>query len=487
MGHPMIISRTFVLVILAAMLLGCRDKEQPPAPDPPKPSDSGKASVWLTRGDKTRLLTKEADLAVTAQPGGWPEIAVDTAIILQQIEGFGAALTGSSAWLFRNKLSDGARQTLFTKLFDTVNGAGISFLRLTIGASDFSTSYYSYDDIPAGQTDFDLLHFSLGPDTVDVIPMLRAILDRSPKITLMGSPWSPPAWMKTNGSLIGGKLRTDCQSVYAGYFIRYIQAMSSLGFHISAITPQNEPLHAAAAYPCMEMQWGEQADFIRNHLGPKFRDAGISTRIIIYDHNWDNTNYAISILNDPETRKFVAGSAFHAYAGDVSAMTVVHLAHPDKDLFFTEICGGTWATNWSDNLMWNMRNIFIGTTKNWSKCALLWNLALDQNGGPHEGGSSTLRGVVTIHSTSGQVTYNEEYFSLAHFSKFIRPGAFRTGIIRAAGLSDLDAVSFINPDGTKAMVVCNYGDQATTFTVRQGTRYFNYTLSGRSVVTLVWK
>jgi glucosylceramidase len=236
----------------------------------------------------------------------------------------------------------------------------------------------------------------------------------------------------------------------------------------------------------MEMQANDQAEFIKNHLGPKFQAASINTKIIIYDHNWDNTNYAISILNDAVARSFIAGSAFHAYAGDVSAMSTVHNAHPDKDLYFTEISGGTWATNFSDNLMWNMRNIFIGTTTNWSRIALLWNLALDQNGAPHENNASTCRGVVTINASSGQVAYNEEYYSLAHFSKFVRPGAKRISTTIPQTLADLGAVAFQNPDGTKAMVVSNYGTTSKSFSVKQGTRYFSYAIPAKSVVSLIW-
>ena len=470
------------------VLLNCKSKTYTEIYPPPVSHETGKAKVWLTTGDKSKLFNRETDISITSDSGSsYPVVVIDTAMRFQTIEGFGAALTGSSAWLFHQKLSDGARQTMFTKLIDTTYGAGISFLRLTIGASDFSPSYYTYNDLATGQTDFTLDHFSLSKDTADVIPMLKQIVGMSPSITLLGSPWSPPAWMKTNNSLIGGKLKTDCYDVYAAYFVKYIQKMKALGIDIKAITPQNEPLYATAGYPCMGMLAGEEADFIKNHLGPKFLAAAISTKIIVYDHNWDNTSYAISILNDAAASPYVAGSAFHAYAGDVSAMSTVHYAHPDKGLYFTEISGGTWATNFSDNLMWNMRNIFIGTTRNWSKCALLWNLALDQNGAPHENNSSTCRGVVTINASSGQVTYNEEYYSIIHFSKLVRPGAVRIGMTVPQGLGDLGIVAFQNPDGSKTLVVCNYGSTAATFAVKQKSKNFTCSLAGKSVMTIAWQ
>ncbi|MEI7896028.1 MAG: glycoside hydrolase family 30 beta sandwich domain-containing protein [bacterium] len=483
--HKRTIFEHVIFIGICFCLSGCSNKTQPdPQPDP---VNAGKVNVWLTRGDKSSLLNREADLAVLSQnASGFPLIVVDTAVQFQSIDGFGAALTGSSAYLLRHKMSAGARQTLLTKLFDTVNGAGISYLRLTIGASDFSLSDFTYDDLPAGEEDLLLQHFSLSRDTEDVVPMLKEILLISPSVSLMGSPWSPPAWMKTNGSLKGGKLKTVCYDVYADYFVKYIGAMKSHGIGISAVTPQNEPLFSTAGYPCMEMQPAEQAAFIKNSLGPKFQAAGLNTRIIIYDHNWDNTGYAISILNDAGAKQFIAGSAFHAYAGDVYAMTSVHNAHPDRGLYFTEISGGAWATDFSSNLMWNMQNIFIGTMQNWSKCALLWNLALDQGYGPTNNGCTNCRGVVTINSASGQTSFNEEYYSIAHFSKFVRPGAIRISSAVPASLANFGAVAFKNPDGAKAMVAANYGSSAMSFSVKQGLRYFSYTIPAKSVVSLTW-
>ncbi len=446
----------------------------------------GEAALWLTAGDKSKLMNREPDIPIMETGTGHPLITIDTAIQYQEMDGFGAALTGSSAYLMDEVLTAPERSELITGLFDPEEGIGISYLRLTIGASDFSLSDYTYDDMPAGQTDFGLEHFTLEKDLEDVIPVLKEILQTAPGIRLMGSPWSPPAWMKTNGSLKGGQLKTDCYAVYADYFVKYIQEMAAEGITIDFVTPQNEPLHFTANYPCMQMQWPEQRNFIKNNLGPRFQEEGIDTRIIIYDHNWDNTDYAISILNDPVAAGFIAGSAFHAYAGEVSAMTTVHNAHPDKELHFTEISGGEWATNFGDNLIWNMRNIFIGTAANWSRSALLWNLALDQDHGPQNGGCADCRGVVTISDPGGAVTLNEEYYAIGHMSKFVRPGARRVSSVFSPGLTTVEGVAFVNPDGSKALVVCNYGNTGSTFAVRQGERYFSYTLGGRSVATITW-
>ncbi len=449
-------------------------------------NELGKAKVWLTKGDKSKLLSGEPDLSITETGSGFPLITIDTAIQYQTIDGFGAALTGSSAYLIDEILDESERSALLTSLFDPEEGIGISYLRLTIGASDFSLSDYTYDDIPAGQTDFDLLQFTLDKDREDVIPVLQEIIQISPEIKLMGSPWSPPAWMKTNGSLKGGQLKTNCYSVYADYFVKYVQEMALEGITITSITPQNEPLYYTATYPCMQMQPTEQLNFIKNNLGPRFQEEGLNTKIIIYDHNWDNTNYAISILNDPGASSYIAGSAFHAYAGNVSAMSTVHNAHPEKELHFTEISGGQWATNFSDNLIWYLRNIFIGTAANWSKSAMMWNLALDQNYGPQNNGCGDCRGVVTITNPGGVITKNEEYYSIGHFSKFVKPGAKRIASALSSGLSNIELVAFQNPDGDKVMVVCNYGNTATSFAVRQGIKYFSYTMDGKSVATIQW-
>lgn len=484
--------RRFLAGFLPAIFLiatACGSDDSFPDPGPPKqPQEIGKAQVWMTTGDQTKLLSKQADISLTELvESSHPTIAVDESMRLQEIEGFGAALTGSSAYLINRKLNAGQRAALIQDLFDPLYGIGISYVRMTIGASDFSLSDYTYDDMPVGETDYTLAHFSIDPDRADIIPVFKDILGVAPALKIMGSPWSAPAWMKTNESLRGGMLREEAFDVYARYFVKYIRHYEAEGIAIDAITPQNEPLHFTANYPCMQMQAADQLDFISNHLGPAFASEGISAKIIIYDHNWDNTQYAISILNDPAASQYVAGSAFHAYAGDVSAMSAVHYAHPDKGVYFTEISGGEWATSFSDNLQWNMANIFIGGTKNWSKTALLWNLALDENHGPKNNGCQDCRGVVTINSNSGEVTRNVEYYAIGHFSKFVRPGAVRLGSTTFDSTTKLDGVAFLNADGTRVLVVSNGDTASKTFVMRSGESQLTYSLPPRSVATIMWK
>lgn len=474
--------------IVISLVFGCGSDDRFADPGPPKaPAEIGKAQVWLTTGNRSKLLSKENDVSITEiSETNLPTVALNALEKLQEIEGFGAALTGSSAYLINKKMTAAQRQSLVEDLFDPDKGIGITYLRMTIGASDFSLSDYTYDDVPAGETDFDLQQFTIAKDKEDVVPVLKHILNVAP-IRIMGSPWSPPAWMKTSGSLVGGKLKPEAYDVYARYFVKYVEAYASEGIDIDAVTPQNEPLHFTANYPCMDMPATDQLNFVKNNLGPAFEASAIDTKIIIYDHNWDNTQYAISILNDPDAKKYVAGSAFHAYAGDVSAMSVVHNAHPDKGLYFTEISGGEWATSFSDNLQWNMKNIFIGATKNWSKTALLWNLALDENHGPANNGCQDCRGVVTVNSATGAVTRNVEYYAIAHFSKFVRPGALRISSTPFEGSSGLDHVAFVNADGSKVLVVSNAGSAPKTFVAKWDEAQLTYFIPATSVATIVWQ
>lgn len=285
------ISISVILLLILSGFVACKSKSEN-NPEPTPADTLPKASVWLTEGDQSNLFTETGGITIRqTATTDWPVIRMDTSQLFQSIDGFGAALTGSSAYLINNKLNASQRSTLLEQLFDPVKGIGISYLRLTMGASDFSLNDFTYNDMPPGETDFELTQFDLGPDRDDLIPVLKEILQINPDIKLMGSPWSPPAWMKTNGSLKGGHLRTECYDVYARYFVKYIQAMAEEGIYISSVTPQNEPLYFTANYPCMEMQADEQAQFVKTALGPKFREAALTTQIILYDHNWDDITY----------------------------------------------------------------------------------------------------------------------------------------------------------------------------------------------------
>ncbi|WP_028612328.1 glycoside hydrolase family 30 protein [Paenibacillus harenae] len=442
--------------------------------------------VWLTTPDKSRLLERQADLSFG--PGGSDNetaVDIDEAQAYQTMDGFGASMTDASAWLIANRLAPERRDELMAKLFDRTEGIGISYLRVPMGASDFSLSHYSYDDLPAGESDPELKRFSIKHDEAYIIPTLLQARKMNPDLKLMGSPWSAPGWMKTSDSLIGGSLKNEYSGTYANYFVKFIQTYEAAGLPVDAVTPQNEPHHVPADYPGMRMEAVQQAEWIKHDLGPALSNAGLDTKIVIWDHNWDEAYYPMTVLNDPEASRYIAGTAFHGYAGEVSSQSKVKEAYPDKDIYFTESSGGAWAPNFGDNLKWDMQNLIIGATRHFARTVLKWNLALDEKGGPRTGGCQDCRGVVTIDSATGAYTLNEEYYAFGHASKFVAPGARR---IESTGLEpgSIENVAFQNPDGSIVLVAFNSADAEKTFVVRWKGESFRATLPAGAAATYVW-
>jgi len=378
-------------------------------------------------------------------------------------------------------MSPGNRTTLLRELFSRdENAIGISYLRISIGASDLSPSVYTYNDMPTGQTDVNLTNFTLNPDRTHLIPVLKEILQVNPNIKILATPWTAPVWMKDNNSSVGGNLQPQYYGVYARYFVKYIQQMQAEGIIIHAITPQNEPLHAGNN-PSMHMTAAEQKDFIKNHLGPAFQSAGITTKIIIYDHNCDRPDYPLEILNDPAAKAFVDGSAFHLYAGNISAMGQVYNAHPDKNVYFTEQYTASNG-NFGGDLAWHLKNVIVGSMRNWSKIALEWNLANDPSFGPHTpGGCNTCKGAITIGGNT--VTRNVAYYIIAHVSKFVPPGSVRISSNNFSGLSN---VAFKTPAGKKVLVVLNEGSNTASFNIRFNGKWVTTQLPGGAVGTYVF-
>jgi glucosylceramidase len=443
-------------------------------------------NVWITSGDRTSLLSQKVDALFGSGVGqGGIQVDINPAQTYQTIDGFGAAMTDSSAWVMNNLLNASQRQQLMQTLFSPQSGIGISYLRVPMGASDFTASgQYSYDDMPPGQTDPNLMHFSIAHDQAYIIPALLTARSLNPQLHLMASPWSAPGWMKTSGSMIGGSLAPQWSAAYATYFEKFIQAYGGAGLPIDTVSLQNEPLYVPADYPGMGMSAAQQTDLIRNYFGPGFAANGISTKILAYDHNWDNASYPEQVLSDPVANQYVAGSAFHGYGGSVTAQTSVHSDYPQKGIYFTEFSGGTWANNFADNLIYFAENEFIGATQNYAKNVMLWNLALDQNGGPHQGGCSGCRGVVTVNSSTGAITYNEEFYSIAQASKFVMPGAVRIYSSTQPGV--LDTVAFQNPDNTQVLLSANATGQSQTVRVVLNGQHFNYVVPAKSLATFVW-
>ncbi len=472
--------QNLLLILLLISALSCNSKTDDEEPVDPNPNPTLPVKVWTTSADQANLLyNKSLDFA-TGKDDRFQTIQIDTAQQFQPIEGFGFTLTGGSAMLL-HQMNATARATLLQEFFGkNTNSIGVSYLRLSIGASDLDAEVFSYNDRPAGQTDPTLQYFNLSKDTLHLIPVLKEILAINPDITLMGSPWSPPVWMKTNGSSVGGNLKPEYYGVYAQYFVKYIQAYKALGITIDAVTPQNEPQHGGNN-PSLVMSAAQQADFIKNHLGPAFQAAGISTKIIIWDHNCDNPGYPIEILDDPAAKAFVHGSAFHMYAGDAGALSTVHNAHPDRALYFTEQWTGKNGT-FDGDLQWHIKNIIIGTMRNWSRVALEWNLANDPDFGPHTpGGCTECKGAVTINGSTA--IKNVAYYIIGQVAKFVPAGSVRLGSNIPGQLQN---VAFRTPDGKKVLIVLNEGTDLQSFNIQAGSRWITASLQGKSAGTFVW-
>jgi glucosylceramidase len=470
------------LVVLAGALTACGHNTPvgPGGGPPPGPS----AEVWITTADQTHLLSQQPNVQIRSTGASPVTIDVDEATTYQEMVGFGAAMTDASAYLIQQKLG-AQHDAILHELFGRNPGIGLSFLRVPMGASDFSTHDYSYDDMPAGQTDSTLANFSIDPDHADKLPALKAALAINPQLKLVGSPWSSPGWMKTTGSLIKGTLRPEYYDSFAQYFLKFVKAYSAEGVPIFAVTMQNEPAFEPDNYPGMRLDPPVRAEVIGKHVGPLFEQSGINTLILDWDHNWDLPSSPLAVLADDAARKYVSGVAWHCYAGDVGAQAQVRTAYPTIDAYFTECSGGGWATVFGDNLKYFVGTLIIGSTRGWAKGVALWNLALDENDGPHLGGCGNCRGVITINSATGFVTRNVEYYALAHASEFVRPGAHR--IASSTDVGGLQTVAFKNADdGTKVLIVLNTAPGEVSFAVRSAGKIILYALPGGAVATFRW-
>lgn len=423
-------------------------------------------------------------LAAVSVPAAETIVTINASNTYQVIEGFGASLTDSSAYVLRYGMSAQARSNLLAHLFSPTNGIGLNVLRQPIGASDFRLTEYTYDDMPAGQTDYALANFSVAYDDAYIVPLLQQISILNTNLKIMASPWSPPAWMKDSGDLYDGSLLTNAYTTYAAYLRKYVQAYAARGLPIHYITLQNEPLYEPGTYAGSYMSAAEQIELVKR-VGRDFETNDIATRILAYDHNWDQFNYPITVMNNAEAKAYLAGSAFHGYAGDVSVQTLVHDAHPDKDIFFTE-CSGLLSGSFSNSLLWDAQTLIVNGLRHWSKTVIKWNVALDQNGGPKlAGGCGTCRGLVTINTNTFVVTTNAEYYALGHASRFLQPGARRIDAVEALADGPF-TVAFVNPDQSLVAIACNPNTSPRDFTFRWNAESFNYVLPARSVATFTW-
>lgn len=448
-------------------------------------------SAWLTTADGRALLQPQPGLVFTPDSGyNTTTITVDETQVYQEMDGVGAALTDSSAWLISATLTASQRDALMASLFSPVNGIGLNVLRQPMGASDFAvTGNYSYDDMPPGQTDPSLSHFSISHDQAYIIPLLRQARLLNPALKIIGAPWSAPGWMKTTGSMVGGALLPQASEPWAQYVVKYVQAYQALGLPIYAVTPQNEPNFLPLWSPGMTLTMSDEDNLVKGSLAPAFASANLATKILVFDASWDQLSYPAMLLGDTALRPTVAGTAFHCYAGSPTAQTLLHDAYPTADIYQTECSrGGFVPTDFAGALKFDMHNLIIGATRNWSRSVIKWNIALDQNHGPTNGGCFNCGGLVTINHTAttpATISYNEDYYALGHISKFVKPGAYRIGST-TFGSSGIEDVAFRNIDGSKVLIAFNGSPVTSLFKVRWGTGSFSYILPSGAAATFVW-
>jgi glucosylceramidase len=449
----------------------------------PAAARSGEAvNVWLTTDSLLKRLEPQPPLSFSTAAGGAYALVVDETLTYQQVEGFGAAMTDSAAYLINRVATPESKQSAMERLFTrSGTGIGISFIRIPLGASDLARYLYSYDDLPDGQTDPALDHFDLFHDEDDIIPLLIEARVLNPQLRLMANPWSPPGWMKDSGSMIGGSLLAEMYGPFAGYLMMAIQGYAAAGVPIDYLSIQNEPLYSPPNYAGMLLPAADETTLLRDHLLPALAASGLTTRVLIWDHNWDRPDYPDEVFSDPGVLASpkVAGIAWHGYNGTAGVMTAARERYPSKGNYQTELSGGTWE---SDQVRADFQNL-THALRNWCRSFVKWGLALDQNRGPHTGGCDSCSPLVTINDVLGTVTYTADFYTLGHFSKFVLPGATRIHSTNGPGLL---TSAFLNPDGTKALIVYNNNTTASAFQVQWGGQGFATTLPGLSGATFTW-
>lgn len=457
----------------------------------PRPFGAGEqVQVWLTTPDLTSHLTPQANLAFASDAGTFNPltVTVNENQTFQQMDGFGAAMTDTSAWLISSKLTTTQRAALMSNLFDSTSGIGVNYVRVPMGSSDFTATPpsapapYSYDDLPAGQTDPTLANFSISHDLTYIIPTLQQALQIQPNAKVLATPWSPPGWMKTSGSMIGGSLSSSNNyGPLAQYFVKFVQAYQTQGVPVYAVAPQNEPDYVPPDYPGMSFPPADEATFVQNNLAPALSSANLHTKILAADEsNW-SASYPQTVLGNSGAANAIAGIAYHCYGGDPSVMTQVHNAYPTKDASVTECSTGS-----SGIAPLSAIDLAIRGSQNWAKSILLWNIALDTNDGPHIGcGCNNCTGLVSIDQATGNVTYLNNYYQLGHVSKFVVPGAYHIAS-NTFGADSVEDVAFKNPDGSKVLVAHNSSSASQSFKVLWGTESFTYTLPAGGIATFTW-
>lgn len=493
------IIHSFKLILLVLALCSCSscektipDNSNGEEPELPK----GDVTIYVTTNNRSQDFKKQAADFSSKSNMSPTTIKLNPAERFQTMDGFGAAITGSTAFNLM-KMTKENRTKFLKETFSPTEGMGQSYVRISIGCSDFSLSEYSLCDTPG------IENFGLTSEETDyVIPVLKEILAINPDLKIMGSPWTPPQWMKVNNltdlqpfnSWTSGQLNPAYYDDYATYFVKWIQAMNQNGIKIYSVTPQNEPLNRGNS-ASLYMGWEEQFEFVQNHLVPQFKAASLSTKIYLFDHNYnydnmaDQNGYPMKIYDAGIDSEVVAGAAYHNYGGDKAELLKVQSRYPERELVFTETSIGTWndGRNLQVRLIDDMREVALGTVNNGCKAVIVWNLMLDTERGPNrEGGCQTCYGAVDIDiSDFSTITRNSHYYIIGHLSSVVKPGAVRIG---TTGFSDPGFIhsAFENTDGTYAVVLLNSTSASKSITLDDGKQHFTYEVPANSVISYKW-
>lgn len=489
------------ILLLVAVLCGfvsCSDANNDDnggieIPDP----ETGDVTIYVTTGTRTQDFQKHAVDFSEKSNMSPATIRLEPATRYQTMDGFGAAVTGSTCYNLMQMTQEN-RDKFLNETFSPTGGMGMSYIRISIGCSDFSLSEYTCCDTPG------IENFTLTSEEIAyVIPILKDILAINPDVKIMGSPWTCPRWMKVNNltdlqpfnSWTSGQLNPAYYADYAAYFVKWIQAFEQQGIKIYSVTPQNEPLNRGNS-ASLFMGWEEQLEFVKNNLVPAFKAALLNTKIYLFDHNYnydnmaDQNDYPVKIYDAGINSDVVAGAAYHNYGGDKSELLDIHGRYPDRELVFTETSIGTWndGRNLEVRLIDDMREVALGTVNNWCKGVIVWNLMLDSERGPNrEGGCQTCYGAVDIdRSNYSSITRNSHYYIIGHLSSVVKPGAVRIG---TSGFPDAGFYfsAFENTDGTYAVVLLNSNAGNKTITLDDGTHHFSYEVPAKSVISYLWK
>ena len=467
---------------------------KPTTPDTPS-ATTGDVKVITTTSSRSQDL-KESWLDFSSKSNMNPStVYLLPSETYQTMDGFGVAVTGSTCYnLMRMKPED--RQAFIKETFSPTDGYGFSYVRVSIGCSDFSLSEYTCCDTPG------IENFALtSEETNYVIPILKEILAVNPNLKIMGTPWTPPRWMKVNNlqdrqpynSWTSGQLNPDYYKDYAQYFVKWVKAFNEAGIPIYSVTPQNEPLNRGNSASCF-MGWEEEREFVKE-LGPALKNAGLDVKIYAFDHNYnydnmaDQKGYPSNIYEDPEAAEHLDGAAYHNYGGNKEELTVVHNATPGKDLVFTETSIGTWndGRNLDKRLIDDMEQVALGTVNRWCKGVIVWNLMLDDEKGPNRpGGCQTCYGAVDINHDYTTLTRNSHYYIIAHMSSVVKPDAVRIGT-KGFTADGLTYTAFKNTDGSYAVVLSNSQQESMPITFDDGNHHFSTTVPARSAVSYTWK